>query len=94
MGTNDGQSANNRLIKIVKNSLSESDYQLNYNQPFKGGNITRYFGRPKDNTHAFQLEMAKDVYMDDTETEYHPQRAAKIQKILKQTFENLIAAIN
>lgn len=94
LGTNDGQTAANDLIQVVKNSLSNSNYDLSDNYPFKGGNITRHFGNPTANIHAFQLEMAKDVYMDDTETIYHPKRAAKIKETLINTFETLISAIN
>ena len=93
LGTNDGQTANQQLIEIVKNSLASSRYNLSYNHPFKGGNITRHFGNPNENIHAFQLEMAKDLYMDDTETQYHPKRAAKMKKTLIATFEALIKAI-
>lgn len=92
LGTNDGQTAKSGWIKTVKNSLSDSPYQLNYNHPFKGGNITRHFGNPKENIHAFQLEMSKDLYMDDTETQYHPERAAKVKETLKSTFSALIKA--
>ena len=93
LGTNDGQTAATDLIQVVKNSLSNSAYELSDNYPFKGGNITRHFGNPSANIHTFQLEMAKDVYMDDTETAYHPKRAAKIKATLINTFETLISAI-
>ncbi|MFK7980778.1 MAG: N-formylglutamate amidohydrolase [Saprospiraceae bacterium] len=90
LGTNDGQTADNELIAVVKNSLGNSPYDLSYNHPFKGGNITRYFGNPSEHIYAFQLEMAKDLYMDDTETQYHPERAAKMKEALIATFEELI----
>ncbi len=94
LGTNDGQTADNDLIQVVKNNLANSTYNLNYNHPFKGGNITRYFGNPTTNIHAFQLEMTKDLYMDDTETQYHEERAAKVRKVLQTTFEALITSLN
>jgi N-formylglutamate deformylase len=94
LGTNDGKTADAHLIQTVQNNLSDGPYALSYNHPFKGGNITRHFGRPAENIHAFQLEMTKDLYMDDTEIIYHPERAAKIQKTLISTFEALISAID
>lgn len=90
LGTNDGQSANGKLIQLVKDNLTNSAYDLSYNHPFKGGNITRYFGNPAANIHAFQLEMAKDLYMDDTETQYDVVRANNMKQLLKTTFEALI----
>lgn len=94
LGTNDGQTAADHLIQVVKNSLSNSPFELNYNHPFKGGNITRHFGNPAENIHAFQLEMTKDLYMDDTEMQYHEERAAKVRKVLQVTFESLITLLN
>jgi N-formylglutamate amidohydrolase len=90
LGNNDEQSAAKALIEISLNGLKESGFEVTHNQPFKGGNITRHFGKPATNIHALQLEMTKDLYMDDTELEYHPQRAAKIRKMLQAIFEKLI----
>ena len=35
------------------------------NGRFKGGWITRHYGRPQEGIHALQLEMAQDCYMDE-----------------------------
>ena len=35
------------------------------NGRFKGGWVTRHYGRPDDGIHALQLEMAQDCYMDE-----------------------------
>ncbi len=90
LGTNDGQSADDRLIQVTKKGLSAGTYQLSYNTPFKGGNITRHFGKPNKKIHALQLEMCKNLYMDDVEINYHPERAKKMQQTLQNTFEQLI----
>ena len=94
LGTNDGQSADERLIQATKKGLKNSSYQLYYNTPFKGGNITRHFGQPKKNIHALQLEMCKNLYMDDAEINYHPARAETMQLTLKNTFELLLKIRN
>ena len=39
--------------------LTSGSYGVNHNTPFKGGHITRYFGKPENNIHALQLEMNK-----------------------------------
>jgi len=66
------------------------DYSVNHNHPFKGGFITRYFGKPSENVHALQLEMTKINYMDDSETRYDKLRADKIRILLQRTFSKLI----
>ena len=90
LGTNDGQSADEQFIQAAKKGLTTSEVELSYNTPFKGGNITRNFGRPKNKIHALQLEMCKDLYMDDAELKYHPSRAEKMRGTLQNTFEQLI----
>ena len=90
LGTNDGQSANTQFIQLAKKGLKSSEFNLANNTPFKGGNITRHFGKPTKDIHALQLEMCKDLYMDDAELNYHPQRAEKMQYLLKHTFQLLI----
>ncbi|HEX4511110.1 MAG TPA: N-formylglutamate deformylase [Burkholderiaceae bacterium] len=51
---------------------------------FKGGYITRHYGRPAEHVHAVQLEMIWDCYMDeDAPWNFRPQRAAEIQPLLE-----------
>ena len=90
LGDNDEKTADMKLISIAMESLSSGDFQVNHNTPFKGGHITRYFGKPEQSIHALQLEMNKILYMDDTETEFNEERANIMRAILKPTFENLI----
>jgi N-formylglutamate deformylase len=90
LGDVDGTSASPGLIETVMSVLDHSTYSVRHNHPFKGGYITRHFGRPMEHQHALQLEMTKVNYMDDTETKYDPSRAAAIRKVLKLNFEKLI----
>jgi len=90
LGDADGASASPNFIESVLGILNQSGYSVSHNHPFKGGYITRYYGKPVKNRHALQLEMTKVNYMDDTETKYDKVRAAKMQELLKQVFEKLI----
>lgn len=93
LGDADGSSASPETIAIAYNSLKSSKYSVEHNFPFKGGYITRHFGRPLENQQALQLEMCKIKYMDDTETNYDKVRADEMRTILKQTFKLLIDAL-
>jgi len=93
LGTNDGQTASTALIQAAKKGLVSNDNELSYNHPFKGGNITRHFGKPAENIHAIQLEMIKTLYMDDAELVYHPERAEKLKNSLKNTFKLMLKVI-
>jgi N-formylglutamate deformylase len=93
LGTNEGRSADQDLIDAALTTLRGGEFQINYNDPFKGGHITRYFGKPENDVHALQLEMNKVLYMDDAELSYHPDRANIVRSLLTKTFESLLNAI-
>lgn len=89
LGDNDEQSADKKLIDITLSELGKN-YQVNHNDPFKGGHITRYFGNPSKNIHALQLERNKNLYMDDAERKFDVTRANKMREVLKRNFGKLI----
>lgn len=90
LGSNDESSASQEMIDAALAELKNSNYKVNHNFPFKGGYITRHFGKPNENQHAMQLEMSKVNYMDDSETRYDEARAEKVREVLKKVFNTLI----
>jgi len=88
LGDNDEKSADKKLIDITLSNLSKG-FQVNHNDPFKGGHITRYFGKPSENIHALQLERNKNLYMDDSERKFDEKRANKMREVLKSNFDKL-----
>jgi len=57
---------------------------------FKGGYITRHYGRPADGIHAVQLEMIWDCYMDETPPyAYRPDKAAQVQPLLRELLRTM-----
>lgn len=85
LGDADETSASQQLIDIALNKLRSETYSLQHNNPFKGGFITRYFGRPSMQQHALQLEMSKVNYMDDDEVKYDENRAKAMREVLRRT---------
>jgi N-formylglutamate deformylase len=73
--------------------LKKSNYQVQINQPFKGGYITRNHGNPIEGVNSIQLEMSKDLYMSKNETKYDETKAYEIRKLLKATFKELIGEL-
>ena len=41
-------------------------YQVVRNKPFAGGFTTRHYGRPNQGLHALQIEINRELYMDET----------------------------
>jgi len=90
LGDADGTSASPGIIETALGVLDHSTYATHHNFPFKGGFITRHFGKPANGQHALQLEMTKVNYMDDSETKYDDERAEKMRSLLKTVFQKLI----
>ena len=93
LGDSEGSSASPETIALTFNSLKNSRYSVEHNFPFKGGFITRHFGKPLENQQALQLEMSKINYMDDTETRYDEVRADEMRELLGRTFKLLIDSL-
>ena len=93
LGSADETSASPDIIATALQSLRSASYGVSHNHPFKGGYITRHFGQPATGQQALQLEMCKDLYMDDSETKYDENRAAQMQQLLKQTLLQVAALL-
>ena len=58
---------------------------------FKGGQITRQYGRPAEGVHAVQLEMCWRAYMEETAPyRWHEARAAAVTPLLRQLVQAMI----
>lgn len=90
LGDDDEKTAHPALIQAALENLGSGTNHVNHNHPFKGGYITRHFGKPETRMHALQLEMNKILYMDDTETAFHAERADAVRTVLKRTFSALL----
>lgn len=93
LGDVDESSATDSIIQTAFKQLSSSSYAVSHNDPFKGGFITRSYGKPGNNQYALQLEMSKINYMDDTETRYNRNRAEKMKTLLQTTLTALTALL-
>lgn len=60
-----GSSCSPRLSAAVSEHFRRSGYTVAMNDPYRGGFITQHHGRPADQVHAIQIEMRRDLYMDE-----------------------------
>ena len=62
------------------------------NGRFKGGWITRHYGRPGDSVHAVQMELACRAYMDETPPfAFREAKMARVQAVLREVLETILA---
>ncbi len=93
LGTADGASCSTRLEASVAAVLAASDgFTHVVNGRFKGGWITRHYGRPIVGVHALQLEMAWRAYMDEAPPyRWDPVRAERLVAVLRRLTDTLLA---
>ena len=66
LGTGGGTSADETLARaLVAECERQRTYDFVLNGRFKGGYITRHYGKPADHVHAVQLELSQRTYMDE-----------------------------
>jgi N-formylglutamate deformylase len=65
LGTNSGASAAPELLGRISDILATSGESFAIDGRFKGGWITRSFGRPRGGVHALQMELACRAYIDE-----------------------------
>lgn len=90
LGDANGTTASPGLIEVALSTLDHSSYHTRHNSPFKGGYITRHFGKPGIGQHALQLEMTKVNYMDASEKMFDEKKAGAMRTLLKSVFQKLI----
>lgn len=88
VGTAAGASCTPALQARLEAVLAaQSDYSHVFNGRFKGGYITRQYGRPADGIEAVQLELAQINYMDEDDFSYLPERAAPTAELIRRLLD-------
>lgn len=92
LGTFNGASCAPQLASELEAICAQHPaYSHVLNGRFKGGHITRHYGKPDGNIHAVQLELAQSTYMEEFEPfNYREDLAAPTQVVLKQLLVRLI----
>ena len=99
LGTNDGTSCAPELRSVVEKRFLATPFSHVTDGRFKGGWITRHYGRPLLGVHAVQMELACRAYLaeqpgpvgpDDWPPAYSPDWAAPIRDVLLGILEHAI----
>jgi N-formylglutamate deformylase len=59
------------------------------NDPYKGGFITAHHGRPADRLHAIQIELRRDLYMDEERFEIVEPGFTRLKETLRALLADL-----
>jgi N-formylglutamate deformylase len=92
LGTADGAScASGVEAAVAAVAHAAPAYSAVLNGRFKGGYITRRYGRPDAGVHAVQLELAEIIYMDEAPPyEFDEVRAARLRPYLLAMLKKML----
>lgn len=65
LGDARGTSCAAALTALVERRFAALGYAVMRNEPYAGGYVTRFYGRPARRVHALQIELARRLYMDE-----------------------------
>src|SRR5690606_25254975 len=65
LGDRDGTTSDPAFREFVAAWLRERGYEVSVNDPYKGVELVRAFGRPTEGRHSLQIEVNRKLYMDE-----------------------------
>lgn len=69
IGDRYGASCHSGLTEALNDILAGLGFEVSLNRPYAGGFITEHYGRPNDGLHAIQLELNRQLYLDEVSIE-------------------------
>ena len=73
IGDNDGRSCSADFKDLVFTAYKTAGFEVAFNWPYKGGAITKNYGRPKLGQNSLQVELNRKLYMDEETKKKSPQ---------------------
>jgi N-formylglutamate deformylase len=92
LGFGSGQTAAPELIdRLSRIAMAATGYSHAIDGRFKGGYITRSYGRPAEGVHAFQLELSQITYMEEAAPfGYRADVAERVRPTLRALVEAML----
>jgi N-formylglutamate amidohydrolase len=92
LGDRFGASADAGLVEAIHDSFLADGLRTARNKPYAGGYTTERHGRPRAGRHAIQIEIARDLYMDERTLERGPGFAETAAAVARACLSALAAA--
>jgi N-formylglutamate amidohydrolase len=88
-GDRDGTSCSPLLGRHVDEHFRARGFSVAFNDPYKGGFITTHHGQPAAGIHAIQIELSRDLYMDEQTFVIKDDGFARLQATLAELLASL-----
>ncbi|WP_233853524.1 N-formylglutamate amidohydrolase [Paraburkholderia sp. HD33-4] len=82
-----GTTSDPKVTGFIADSFRELGYTVLANEPYKGGDIVRTYGKPDRNQHSVQIEINRALYMDERTCEkssHYPRLKEHINQFLER----------
>lgn len=89
LGDRGGTTCAPEFTQLVKATLEQLGYQVTINDPYAGVELVRAYANPGQGRHSLQVEIRRDLYMDEETFEKTP-NFTRLQTHLSQLTQTLI----
>jgi len=69
LGDRDGSTCAPALTALIADAFRDEGLSVAINDPYKGVELVKRFGRPQDNRHSIQIEINRKLYMNEATRE-------------------------
>ncbi len=90
LGDRRGITCSPELTRFAQMTLSDLGYEVAVNEPYAGVELVRAYSDPPDNRHSLQVEIRRDLYMDEESLE-RSQDFNRLKSALSSFTEKLAA---
>jgi N-formylglutamate amidohydrolase len=88
LGDLHGSACASCVTRAAESLLTRKGYLVRRNEPYAGGFITKHYGRPHNDVHVLQIEIARTLYMDEARIERLPEFS-----FVQRQIADLVAAL-
>lgn len=84
-----GKSSALPLVEFIKEFMKKENLSLWMNSPYPGGELIRTTANPAQGYHSLQIEIARDLYMDQSSLTYDTTKAQHVRDVLTRLAQQL-----
>ena len=89
IGNNFNLSCNETISTNIINYFYDYNYSLSINDPYSGGFITKFYGKPMDRINVLQIEINRSLYMNEDTLEIKSNKLNVLSKNLNSIIKKL-----
>lgn len=85
------KSASSETLMFVKQIFEKEGFSVSLNRPFSGGYIVKKHGNPEKGVESIQIEICKDLYMNEENYQYEQEKAKRVKRALSKLVQKTSA---